>query len=160
MNRSVSFLALCVGILLLTGALLQHEGHAQAQTAIQANPPRCPPPAPAVALMAFVAGQFQCVPLGPGLSIQGGAIVASQPAPYTPAWQVESISLATLAAGATTVSYTPLKPVAGGTVFWWYQSDLAHTASGAIAYTGAPVTVTLPTGWAATDTVLIAYQSQ
>lgn len=103
-----------------------------------------------------------CSPLGPGLSINpAGQIVISVPTPSSPSWQVESISLASLNPTATSVSYTTSKPVAAGVILYWYNSaNVAISLSGAVAFTGNPLTIALPTGWTPTDTITVVYQAQ
>jgi hypothetical protein len=132
-----------------------------AQTAISVNIPGCVPAAGAVSALMVVNGRVQCVPLGTGLAFTSGMLTVAPGATYTPAWQVETVSLSSTPTTATSITYTPAKPVASGTVLWWYQSaNLLESASGAVQYVGAPLAIGLPAGWATTDSVLIAYQSQ
>jgi hypothetical protein len=121
---------------------------------------RCPTITPAVLM--WTGTGFTCATLGPGLVLQNGTLILSisQTAP-TPTWQAETVTLLSVTPGATSTPYTPLKTPVTGVVLWWYNStNIFLTASGAMAYTGAPITFTLPTGWTSTDTIVISYQSQ
>ena len=121
---------------------------------------KCPTTAAAFVLWSNTG--FYCVALPAGWTATGTPPVLTAPTTtYTPVWQVETVSLATLAAGSTSISYTTLKSPASGVVNFWYNStNLFNSTSGAIAFTGQPLTFTLPAGWAAMDTITVSYQSQ
>jgi hypothetical protein len=110
-------------------------------------------------------GQFQCVTIGTGITYTPGTgltgvLTASAPA-YTPVWAIETVSFSSVVTGSTTLTYTTLKtPIAGVILFWYSAGNLFANTYGAVAYTGQPITITLPTGWLSTDSVTFVYASQ
>lgn len=121
---------------------------------------KCPTTAAAFVLWSNTG--FYCVALPAGWTATGTPPVLTAPTTtYTPVWQVETVSLATLAAGSTSISYTTLKPPVSGIVNWCYVStSLLAPGCGMVAYTGSPLSFLLPAQWAATDTITVSYQSQ
>ena len=120
---------------------------------------RCAGTAPQV--IGWNGKQMQCLALGTGLSIVNGTLTIALPAQQPPAYQVETISLTSLAATATTVTYTTAMTPIGGAVLWWYSSaNISMLSSGATAWTGQPFTVALPAGWLPADTITVFYRSQ
>jgi hypothetical protein len=162
MNLKIWAQYLTIGLVGIGVAELLPIQRAPAQTAISVNISGCTSnPAAPSSIVGLLNGRLQCIPLGAGLSVTGGMVTVAPGAPYTPAWQVETVSLSSTPTTATSITYTPAKPVASGTVLWWYQSaNLLESASGAVQYVGPPLAIGLPAGWAATDSFEIAYQSQ
>jgi hypothetical protein len=120
---------------------------------------KCPASTPAIPT--WNGTQFICATLGPGLSLSTAGVLTVTAPPTTPVWQVETLSFANVATGSTTTTYTTLKtPVAGVLLYFYSSANLFTSSWGAVAYTGQPVTITLPTGWAATDSVTFVYASQ
>jgi len=80
----------------------------------------------------------------------------------TPAnWVTETVSLSTVAAGATTLAYTTKMTPAGGLIVAWYQSaNIGLNMSLPIAFTGNPITFALPSGWSPGDSYTVLYQVQ
>lgn len=124
---------------------------------------RCPPTANYFIMSLAPAGTITCVPIPPNISITGNPPILTITNPLAmPSMQLETISLASTAAGSTTITYTPTKTPITGLVFWWYESSsLALKESGAIPWiTNTPLTITLPNNWSTLDAILIAYQYQ
>lgn len=108
---------------------------------------RCPQTTPAILMWSGTG--FFCANLGSGLSLgTNGVLNAAVAAPVTPQWTVETISLASLTAGATGVSYQTTKTPINGVVFFSYISTfLGNSSAGAVLYTGNPLQLTLPPIW-------------
>jgi hypothetical protein len=113
-------------------------------------------------LILWSSNGFHCVPLPAGWTVVGNPPTLVVPSTtYTPIWQVETISLTSLAIGATSTTYTTKLPPVSGIVNYWYNcTNLLDCTSGAIAFTGQPLTFNLPLDWTSTDTITISYQSQ
>jgi hypothetical protein len=155
MTKLAKWLLAC----LMLGGSLCAQG-APTAVNILAGLVRCPTITPAILM--WTGTGFTCATLGQGLVLQNGTLVLNIPqTASTPTWQAETVALTSLATGATSTPYTPLKTPVTGVVLWWYNStNIFMAASGAMVYTGAPLTFTLPTGWTSTDTIVISYQSQ
>lgn len=105
---------------------------------------------------------FVCPALGVGITYNSAAntVTASSPA-YTPVWAIETVGFSSLAVGATQLTYTTLHTPIAGVILYWYSSQNLFTSTfGSVAFTGQPVTITLPTGWLSTDSVTFVYASQ
>lgn len=112
------------------------------------------------AFLMWTGTTFSCIALGPGFTLNAG-ILNVNPTATLPIWLPETVSLATLPTTATSISYTTTKPPINGAVLYWYNSSNPFlSSSGAVPFTGQPLTFTLPTGWTATDTITVLYQSQ
>lgn len=76
-----------------------------------------------------------------------------------PAWKIELVSLASVAAGSTSIDITPAKPPTAGAILFWYSGG-PHTAffSGVYAFAGNPLVFPLPVNWSSTDTIFLCYQ--
>lgn len=102
-----------------------------------------------------------CVGLPAGWTYSNGVLTITQTTGPAPQWTAETISLASLPVGSTSISYTPLHTPLTGIVQWWYNaSNTWLTAAGVIAYTSttAPMVFTLPGTWTSLDTIVINYQ--
>lgn len=119
---------------------------------------KCPTGSPAFVM--WTGSNFACVTLGSGLTLSGGALNAAPAAPYTPLWQTEPISLAAVAPGATTLTYTTAKTPLSAIWFAYASTEFFLSNSGMVPYTGQALTITLPIGWTASDTLTVTYQSQ
>ena len=108
-------------------------------------------------IYAFTGGKFQCIGLGTGLSIVAGKLTITS---SNIQWTIDTISLSSIAATATTVTFTPSKTPLTGALFFYYNTTnlMLSGISGAIPFTGQSVTFTLPPGWVPTETITIAYQ--
>ncbi|HKT90101.1 MAG TPA: hypothetical protein VJQ59_16770 [Candidatus Sulfotelmatobacter sp.] len=106
------------------------------------------------------AGTFNCVTLGTGLSLNGNVLNVTPPAP-SGTIQAETISMSTYT-GSGAVSFAPKKtPLAGSAVLYWYNStNILVASSGAVAWAGAPLSVTPPAGWSTEDSITFVYQAQ
>lgn len=114
---------------------------------------------------------FVCATLGPGLTYNAttGQLNTTS-AGYTPVWQVETVSFANATTGATSMSYTTLKPVVAGVILYYYSvAGMFSNSFGAVATPAVPpgtaattqqVTIPLPTGWQPTDGAVLIYASQ
>jgi hypothetical protein len=121
---------------------------------------KCPATGPSVILWTGTA--FVCPTLGTGLTYNASTnVISAAGTVSTPIWQIETVGFSTLAAGATTLTYTTKQtPIAGVLLYWYSSSNLFTSSWGATAYTGQPITITLPTGWLPTDSVTFVYASQ
>jgi len=123
---------------------------------------RCTGTSPA--FLGWTGATYACIALPTGATLVNGVLTFPAVIPST---QLETVSLTNVAVGAATVSYTPLHtPINGPNaqapiIHWQYNSpNLIASVVGDVAYTGAPITLSLPAGWVTTDTFTIKYQSQ
>lgn len=121
---------------------------------------KCPQTTPAIVM--WSGSIFICASLGTGLSLGSNGVLNVTSVSSASSWQVDIVSLASVAAGATGLSFATSKtPLVGSPVLFWYNStSVLLASSGAVAYTGNPLPLNLPIGWLSTDTFTIAYQYQ
>jgi hypothetical protein len=122
---------------------------------------KCPSAQPSAIM--WNGSQYICATLGPGISLNGNSLLLSA-IPQTSiqgTWSVETLPLTNVAAGSTATGYVPAHTPITGVVLYWYGSiNVFENFSGAIAWTGSPINVTLPAGWATTDIITFSYQWQ
>jgi hypothetical protein len=105
--------------------------------------------------------KFVCATFGTGVGFNSTTNQIVGAAASTPVWQVETVGFNTLTTGATTLTYTTKQTPVAGVLLYFYSSGNLFTSSwGAVAFTGQPITITLPTGWQPTDSVTFVYASQ
>lgn len=168
MTKTLPFLTLAAFSTFAAFTTLSSAQTNPAIISIPVNIAHCTPGTPA--LLMWTGTTFGCAPIGSGLAIIGGVLTSTSTnngngggnVPYSPTWQIETISLATVAPGATSITYTPSKtPLANVPIFWWYYASVVNLSTSGTAPSGSPLSITpLPAGWTAADTIVIAYQSQ
>ena len=105
-----------------------------------------------------VSGTFQCIPLPSTVTITGTPPVINFGTTNNPL-QMDTVSLSSVAANATTFAFTPSKPVANNSVmlYWYNTTNLAVSSSGAFFFVGSPINISLPVNWQPTDTINFVY---
>jgi hypothetical protein len=120
-------------------------------------------PQSTVGLLMWSGTGFICASLGSGLQLTSAGVlqVIAMPPPISPLWQVDTFLLGSLASSGTVISVsTSHSPINGAIMYWYNSTNIVLASSGAMNFSGNPLTFNLPLGWSAADTITVLYQYQ
>lgn len=131
------------------------------------SPVRCPTPPPGTSGLSVITSRPGALPtcstLGTSFVVDAAGIinVAQIAVANTPLWTQDIVPVSGQTPVNGSITYTPSKVPITGIILYSYQSSVPFLpTSNSVRWTGAPLTITLPTGWLPTDIITFVYQYQ